>query len=94
LKFTTESITINSVNGIQEHTHWCNKSKNSRIQNETLQISVIVLMPNLALMLAMAESALGWCWEAILLAIKSGHEVPVARIVIAMVYSEMPVSKQ
>lgn len=32
---------------------------NSRIQNKALQISVVVLIPNLALMLAMAESAVG-----------------------------------
>lgn len=88
-----KSKTINSVNGMQENTHQGNRSE-PRIQNKTLRISVLVIMPNLALMLAMAESAVGWCWEAILLAIKSGHEVPVARIVIAMVYSEIPEWKQ
>lgn len=40
---------------------------------------------DLALMLAMAESAVGWCSAAILLAIRSGHEVPIARTVKAKV---------
>lgn len=47
---------------------------------------------DLAFMLAVAECAVGcWCSAAILLAIRSGHEVPHARTVEAEVKSGIPV---
>lgn len=68
-----------------------------------MQVSVITLVchthqdisfrdePYLQVMLAMAESAVNWRSAAILLATKSGHEVPLANAVNAMTYAFMPI---
>lgn len=48
----------------------------------------------LQVMFAMAESAVVWRSAAILLATKSGHEVPLASAVNAMTYAFIPEEKE